>query len=324
MRFARVLCLALAAAVAAAAPPGAPAQTGARPLRILVPVPAGGQADVVARLIVGPLRDSLGQPVVVDNRPGATGRIAVDALRSAASDGTTLFFTPIAVPVLVPLVFKDVNYDPQKDFAPVSQVSRYGFAFAVAANHPARTLPEFVAWAKAGPARASIGNPGAGSLPHFLGVLIGEAAGITPVHVAYKGVGQLDTELMSGQVAAGISAVSDLMALHRAGKLRILATAGAERSPVLPAVPTFREQGYPSVRADGWHGVYAPAGTPQRVIDQLSAAIVAAVRTPELREKLAALGLEPSGTTPEALAAIMAADIARWRAVIKASGFSAD
>jgi tripartite-type tricarboxylate transporter receptor subunit TctC len=228
------------------------------------------------------------------------------------------------VPVVVPLVFKSVGYDPVKDFAPVSQVSTYGFAFAVAANHPARTLPEFVAWAKANPARAHVGNPGAGSLPHFLGVLIGQASGIAPVHVAYKGAGQLEVELMSGQVAAGISALSDLTALHRAGKLRILATAGADRSPLLPAVPTFREQGYSSVQADGWHGVYAPAGTPQHVIDQLSAAIAAAVRTPELKAKFAALGLEPTGTTPQALAAIMAADTAHWRPIIKAAGFTAE
>ena len=324
MHFARVLCLLLSAAVTAAAAPAAPAQTSAKPLRLLVPVPAGGQADVAARLIAGPLRDSLGHPVVVDNRPGATGRIAVDAFRSAAPDGTTLLFAPIAVPVLVPLVFRDVNYDPQKDFAPVSQVSKFGFAFAVAANHPAHTLPEFVAWAKANPARASVGNPGAGSVPHFLGVMLRQATGIELVHVAYKGVGQLETELMSGQVAAGISAVSDLAALHRAGKLRILATAGAKRLPLLPTVPTFREQGYPSLQAEGWHGVYAPAGTPPPVIDRLSAAIVAAVRTPDLREKFAGLGLEPTGTTPEALASIMADDIKRWRPIVKAAGFTAE
>ncbi len=321
MRVLFLLCLLAAGGVAAA---GAYAQTSAKPLRILVPVPAGGQADVVARLIAESLRDSLGQPVVVDNRPGATGRIAVDALKTAAPDGATLLFTPVAVPVVVPLVFKSVGYDPVKDFAPVSQVSTYGFAFAVAANHPARTLPEFVAWAKANPARSDVGNPGTGSLPHLLAVLIGQAAGIAPVHVAYKGASQLETELMGGQVAAGIAALSDLTALHRAGKLRILATAGADRSPLLPAVPTFREQGYASVQAVGWHGVYAPAGTPPPAVDRLSTAIVAAVRSPELRKKFAALGLEATGTTPQALAAIMAADTAHWRPIIKAAGFAAE
>ena len=322
---ARVLCLLLSGAVVAVAPPGAHAQIKAKPpLRILVPLPAGGTSDVVARLIADRLRDSAAQPVVVENKAGASGRIAADALKSAAPDGTTLLLAPIAVPVIGPLVFKNLNYDPAKDFAPVAQVATYEFALAVAANHPARTVPEFIAWANAHPAQANFGTPGAGSLPHFLGVMIGQVAGIELVHVAYKGAGLLATELMSGQIAAGISALSDLIALHRAGKLRILATSGAERSPLLPAVPTFRQQGYPAVEAVGWHGVYAPSGTPRPVIDQLSTAIVRALQTPELRERLLNLGIEPTGTTPEALAAIMAADTARWGPIIKAAGFAVE
>ena len=293
-----------------------------QPLRMLVPVPAGGTSDLVARLIADRLREDLGRPVVVENKPGATGRVAIAAFKSAAPDGTTLLFAPIALPVIGPLVFKTPGYEPAKDWAPVGQVARYEFAFAVAADHPARTVPEFVAWAKVNLARASVGNPGAGSLPHFLGAMIGRVAAIELVHVAYKGVAPLEAELMSGQIAAGISASSDLIPLHRAAKLRILATSGAERSPLLPAVPTFREQGYPSIEAVGWHGVYAPTGTPQVLIDRLSSAIVAALQTPELREKFTALGLEPTGTSPQALAAIMAADTARWAAIIKASGFT--
>jgi tripartite-type tricarboxylate transporter receptor subunit TctC len=322
---ARVLCLLAAGAVAAASPSGAHAQSRAKqPVRILVPVPAGGTSDLVARLIAERLRDGLGEAVVVENKPGATGRIAVEAFKSAAPDGATLLLAPIVVPVIGPLVFKRIHYDPARDFAPVSQVARYEFAFAVAANHPARTVPEFVAWAKANPARANIGNPGAGSLPHFLGVMLAQATGIAPVHVAYKGVGRLEAELMSGEIAAGISALSDLAPLHRAGTLRVLATSGAMRSPLLPDVPTFREQGYASVEAVGWHGVYAPAGTPQPMIDRLSSAIVAALQTPEFREKFTALGLEPTGTTPQMLAAIMAADTARWAPIIKASEFTVE
>jgi len=293
-----------------------------QPLRMLVPVPAGGTSDLVARLIADRLREDLGRPVVVENKPGATGRVAIAAFKNAAPDGTTLLFAPIALPVIGPLVFKAPGYEPAKDWAPVGQVARYEFAFAVAADHPARTVPEFVAWAKVNLARASVGNPGAGSLPHFLGAMIGRVAAIELVHVAYKGVAPLEAELMSGQIAAGISASSDLIPLHRAAKLRILATSGAERSPLLPAVPTFREQGYPSIEAVGWHGVYAPTGTPQVLIDRLSSAIVAALQTPELREKFTALGLEPTGTSPQALAAIMAADTARWAPIIKASGFT--
>jgi tripartite-type tricarboxylate transporter receptor subunit TctC len=289
---------------------------------MLVPVPAGGTSDLVARLIADRLREDLGRPVVVENKPGATGRVAIAAFKSAAPDGTTLLFAPIALPVIGPLVFKDPGYDPAKDWAPVGQVARYEFAFAVGADHPARTVPEFVAWAKVNLPRASVGNPGAGSLPHFLGVMIGRAADIELVHVAYKGVAPLEAELMSAQIAAGISALSDLAPLHRAGKLRILATSGAARAPLLPEVPTFGEQGFPGIEAVGWHGVYAPAGTPPPVIDQLSRTIVAALQTPALQQKFVALGLEPTGTTPQMLAAIMAADTARWRPIVKASGFT--
>jgi tripartite-type tricarboxylate transporter receptor subunit TctC len=309
----------------AAAPGLAPAQGLVKqPLRIIVPLPAGAQTDVVARLVADALRDDLGQPVVVDNRPGGTGRIAVDALKSAAPDGSVLLFAPVAVPVVLPLVVKDPGYDPAKDLAPVTQVSRYRFAFAVAASHPAQTLPEFVAWAKANPARATYGTAGAGSLPHLLGVMLRQASAIDFEHVAYRGAATVEADLMSGQIGAGITGLWDVVPLHRAGKLRLLATSGAERSPVVPAVPTFREQGYPTVEAVGWHGVYARAGTPRHVIDRYAAAIAAAVQAPALREKLVALGVEPTGTTPEALAAIMAADTARWRPIIKASGFTSE
>jgi tripartite-type tricarboxylate transporter receptor subunit TctC len=325
VRFARVLCLLLSAAVAAAVAGSVHAQLKAKyAIRILVPLPAGSTSDAAARLIVDCIRDGFGQPVVIDNRPGGTGRIAAEALKSAPADGTTLLFAPLAVPVVGPLVFRRLNYDPAKDFAPIAQVSRYELAFAVAAHHPARSVPEFAAWAKANPARASFGTPGAGSLPHFLGIVVGRAAGIELVHISYKGPAPLEAELMSGEIAAGISAVSDFLGLHRAGKLRILATSGAKRSPLLPAVLTLREQGYPIEDLVGWHAVYAPAGTPQPVIEQLSSAIVAALQAPDLREKFIALGLEPTGTTPQALAEIMAADTARWRPIIQAAGFTAD
>jgi tripartite-type tricarboxylate transporter receptor subunit TctC len=324
-RVRRALCLLLAGAVAAAAPAVAPAQNRARqPVRMIVPIPTGGQSDVAARLVADALRDGFGQPVVVENRAGGSGRIAVDVLKSAAPDGMTLLFTPVAVPVIIPLAVKAPSYDPVKDLEPIAQVAKYEFALAVAAGNPARTVPELVAWARANPTQATFGSPGAGSLPHFLGVMLRQAAGIGLEHVAYRGAAPFEVDLMGGQIAIGISAVWDLVPLHRAGKLRILATSGTERSPLLPAVATFRQQGYPTVDASGWHGVYAPAGTPKRVIDHLSATIVAALQTPELREKLAAIGLEPTGTTPEALAAIMAADTARWRPIIKASGFTAE
>jgi tripartite-type tricarboxylate transporter receptor subunit TctC len=233
-----------------------------------------------------------------------------------------LLLTPVAVPVLAPLVFKQLNYDPAKDFAPVSQVATYQFAFAVSPNNPARTVPEFVTWLKANPAQANFGSPAPGSLPHFFGLMVGHATGIDMVHIAYKGGAPLAADLMGGQIPAGIDALSDMMELHRAGKIRIIATSGAKRSPLLPTVATFKEQGFPSIEGSGWIGAYAPSKTPKSVIDQLSAAIVKALQMPKVRERFLALGYEPTGTTPEALAAIMAADTARWEPIIKRSGFS--
>jgi tripartite-type tricarboxylate transporter receptor subunit TctC len=311
--------------VAAGSLPCAHAQGEARaPARILVALPAGSTSDVVARLIADGLHETGGRPIIVENKPGASGLIAVDALKHAARDGNTLLLAPIAVPVIAPLVFRDLRYDPAQDLAPVAQAAKYEFALAVSADHPARTLAEFVAWAMANPARASFGSPGAGGLPHFLGALLGQTAGVPLMHVAYKGFAPVVVDLLNGRIAAGISAVSDLAALHRAGKLRVLATSGARRAPTLPEVPTFREQGYSAIEAEGWHGVFAAAGTPQAVIDEWSNAIVAALRTPAAREKLRQLGLEPTGTSSQALAAIIAADTARWAPIIEASGFIAE
>jgi tripartite-type tricarboxylate transporter receptor subunit TctC len=292
------------------------------PVKILVGFAAGGSSDVAARMIGEKIKDTLGQPVVVENRPGAGGRIAAEALKNAAPDGTTLLLTPVVVPVLAPLVFKQLNYDPAKDFAPVSQVATYQFAFAVGPDHPARTIPEFVAWIKAHPTQANFGSPAPGSLPHFFGLMVGQATGIEMVHVAYKGGAPLASDLMGGQIPAGIDALSDMIELHRAGRIRIIATSGAKRSPLLPSVATFKEQGFESIEGTGWIGMYVPAKTPKATVDALSAAIVKAMADPDLKEKFLHLGYEPTGTTAERLLAIMAADTARWGPVIKASGFS--
>lgn len=322
MQFRRILLplLVLAAAVASAQAENSAAPA---PLRIVVSVPAGGVSDVVARLLGDRLQVSLSRSVVVDNRPGASGRIAVDALMRAAPDGATVLLVPIIVPVVGPLVFKDLNYSPMRDLAPVSQVAKYEFALTVASGSPARDVAGFVAWAKAHPDRATFGTPGTGSLAHFLGVTFGRAAGIDLLHVPYQSAGQLEVDLLGGEIASGITAVSDVLALHREGRIRILATSGSGRAKLLPDVPTFREQGYLAVEANGWHAVFAPAGTPSPLTRSLSNAIVKALETPELRARLFALGLEPAGTTPAQLTSIMAADTARWAKIIEATGFSA-
>lgn len=325
MRCIWLIRLVLVGAVAGVAPADAQAQAAfARPVRILVPVAPGGTTDLTARLLADGVRDSVGQPVVVENRPGATGRIAAEALKRAPADGTTFLLAPIVVTVLAPLVFRDLSYDPAKDFAPVAQVARYPFALAVRADHPARTVPELVAWAKANPSQASFATPGSGTLPHLFGVMVARASGADLVHVPYRSLAQIESELIGGQVAAAISGIADFLALGRAGRVRIIATSGTMRSPLLPSVPTFVELGFPSVVAIGWNAVYAPAGTPKPLIDHLSAAIAKAIRTPDIRNKLMDLGVEPTGTTPDELAAIVAADTAHWAPVVRAAGFAAD
>jgi len=319
-------CLLLALGLfALIAPPVATAQTALKgPLRIVVGFAAGGSSDIAARLIADKLKDELGQPVIVENKTGAGGRIAAEALKTAPADGTTLLLVPVVVPVLAPLVYRQLAYDPAKDFAPVTQIATYQFGYAVGANHPAKNVAELIAWMRANPTQANFGSPAPGSLPHFFGLAVGRATGVDMVHVAYKGGAPLATDLMGGQIPVGIDSLSDLVQLHRAGKIRIIATSGAARSPLLPEVATFREQGFPSIEGTGWIGIYAPAKTPKAIVEELSARIVKVVRLPDVRDRLLNLGYEPTGTTPEELSTIMAADTARWGPIIKASGFTAE
>jgi tripartite-type tricarboxylate transporter receptor subunit TctC len=323
-RIARVAASAGLVALALA-PPAAHAQAALRsPVHIIVGFAAGGSSDVAARLLAEKLKDSLGVPVVVENKVGAGGRIAAEALKSAPADGSTFMLVPVVVPVLAPLVYKQLSYDPVKDFAPVAQVATYQFAFAVGPANPATTVPEFVAWLKANPREANFGSPAPGSLPHFFGLMVGKATGVDMVHIAYKGGAPLSTDLMGGRIPAGVDALSDMIELHRAGRIRIIATSGAQRSPLLPSVPTFKEQGFPAIEGTGWIGIYAPARTPPAIVARVSSAIAAALKAPELRERFINLGYEPTGTTPEQLTAIMAADAERWGPIIRASGFTAE
>lgn len=295
-----------------------------RPARIIVPLAAGSTSDLIARLLAENIFVTTGRSIIVENKPGASGRVAIASLKQATPDGTTLLMAPIALPVLIPLTAKNVDYDPAVDLVPVAQVAEYAVALAVRFDHPARTVREYVAWARANPAQASLGSPGAGSLPHLLGIMLSQAAGIDLIHVAYQSAPPLERDIVGGQVASGTSALSDFIELHRTGKLRILGTSGVSRSTLVPEVATFKEQGFVNVEGTGWTAVVAPAGTPKAVIDRWSSLIVTALHTPALRAKLVQLGVEPTGTTPEALAAIIRADTARWTPVIKAADFKVE
>jgi len=300
----------------------APAQEG--PVRILVGFAPGASGDTVVRLIADRMMTSLGTNVLVENRAGASGMLAAEALKHAAPDGRTLMFAPIAVTVFAPLTYANLRYDPVRDFAPVSLAANFQFALAVAPGTPAKTLHEYIAWARANPRQATIGVPIAGGPSHFLAVMLARSTGVDLAVVPYKGSAPLVTDLMGGQVPAGIPLVSDVVKHQQSGKVHMLASFGSRRSPLAPDVPSVRELGLAAAEGTFWWAFYAPAGTPRPTVDRLSTAIASAIKTPEVTERLLALDLEPVGSTPDELARRMAEDAARWAPIVKASGFRAD
>jgi tripartite-type tricarboxylate transporter receptor subunit TctC len=314
--------LALVAATALSTLAAAAAFAGdGQPVRIVVGFPPGASADAVARLVAQKMPDTLGAPVIVENKPGAAGRIAIEAVKNAAPDGRTVLVTPVAMMAVFPSVYKSLRYDPVKDFAPVSQLTTYQFAVAVGPRVPAKTLGELVSWAKTHPNQANFASPAAGSLPHFMGVMFAKAAGLDMVHVAFKGFAPAVSALIGGQVPMLFGVASDFSTLDKAGKLHVLATSGNKRSPLFPNVPTFNEAGY-KIDANGWYAMYAPAGTPADKVAQLHKAVVAALNAPDVKARLESFGMEVAGTTPAELAKIQKEDTARWAPVVKASGFN--
>ncbi len=295
-----------------------------KPVRILVGFAAGGTADLLARLVADKMKDSLGQPVIVENRPGAAGRIAADVVKAAVPDGTTLMVMPIGPMAVVPHTYKTLSYDPLKDFAAVGIGATFDFALAAGPESNAKTWSEYVAWAKANPTRSSYATSGAGSLPHFFGVLLGQEAGIEMVHVAYKGSAAYVNDLMGGSIPIAVDTVADLSELHRAGRIRMLATSGVRRSPAVPEVPTFNELGVKGVEASGWFGFFAPARTPPATIELLNRHLNLALRAPDVIDKLRNVGMEPATSTPDEFGRRLAADFAKWGPVVKATGFTAE
>jgi tripartite-type tricarboxylate transporter receptor subunit TctC len=296
------------------------AQVGEQPIRIIFPFAAGGSGDGLARLIADKMRAGLNRPVLVESRTGASGRLGVQAVKAAAPDGNTLLITPIAPMAIYQHVYPSLDYDPIADFAPLAQVATFDFGVAVGPHIAAKSLQELVAWAKANPTQANYGIPAAGSLPHFLGVMFGRTAGLDLRAVPYRGSAAALTDLIGGQIAMVFTTTSDLAEMHKAGRIRMLATSDAQRSPFVPELPTFREAGY-DLQATGWYGMFAPARTPADVVERLNSVIVAAVRSPDVRERMLAFGLQPTGTSAQDFAEIQKADSARWAPHVKASGF---
>jgi tripartite-type tricarboxylate transporter receptor subunit TctC len=295
------------------------AQAQDRTVKFLVGFPAGASLDTMTRLVAEKMRGSLGQPVVVENRPGAAGQIAMTGVKNAAPDGLTLVMTPLVTVVTAPHV-QSLPYDPFADFAPVAHAADFLFAFAVGPATPAKDLKAYIGLVKQDAKYANYASAATGSLPHFFSLLFAEKAGLKMNHIGYKGTAQAMPDLLGGQIAAFMGTVADVGPQHKAGKIRALATSGAQRSRHLPEVPTFKELGY-DIEGAGWYAAYAPAKTPKDAVDRLSKAIIDAIKSPDVREKLDNFGMEPTGLGPEELARIHRRDYEQWGPVIKASGF---
>jgi tripartite-type tricarboxylate transporter receptor subunit TctC len=290
-----------------------------RPVRLIVPFAAGGPNDIIARLVGGRLSDALGQPIVVENRPGAGGNIGTDFVAKAPPDGYTLLSAGPGSLIINPLL-GSVPYDTARDFAPVSLMASAPNVLVVHPSVPAKSVRELIELARAHPRQLNYASGGPGSTPHLSAALFAVMAGIDIVHVPYKGTGPASADLLGGQVQMAFFGIPPLLPHIKTGKLRALAVTGKRRSPELPEVPTVDEAGLRGYEVSPWYGLLAPAGTPRAIVDRLNAEVTKIVRRPEMKEKLVSQGAEPAGGTPEDYAAAIRADTATWARVIREAG----
>src|SRR3954468_24741796 len=289
------------------------------PLRLVVPFATGGTSDILARFGAPPLWQALGQPVVVDNRPGAGSNGGNEIVAKAPADGYTLL---MATPALASnqALYGKLNYDPIANFSPVTLVAEIPIALVVHPSMPTKTVKELIALAKAQPGKLNFGSSGNGGIGHLVGEMFKSATGVKMVHVPYKGNGPALIDLMSGVLNLTFTDIAGGMPYIKAGKMRPLAIASKRRSAQLPDVPTMMEAGLPGFEASTWFAVFATGGTPQPIINRLNTEIVKSLQTPEMREKLTNLGCEAVGNKPEELAAFFKAEMTKWSKVIKDSG----
>ncbi|NYT50008.1 tripartite tricarboxylate transporter substrate binding protein [Parapusillimonas granuli] len=294
-----------------------------RPVKIIVPYPPGGITDIVGRTIAEGLSQELGQPVVVDNRVGASGVIGAVAAARANPDGYTLFVGTSTTNGTNPSTQQSLQYDPAKDFEPVALLAASPFMMIVNDKVPARTVSEFVKYAKGRPDKVFYGTPGAGGSIHLSTELFSLEAGIEMVHVPYKGSSPALTDLLGGSLQVMLDNMPSAVSLMQAGKVRALAVTGKARSPLAPDVPTLKEAGYPNFDSESWLALYAPADTPEAVINTLNAAVNKSLKRPSLLEVFNKVGLVTYGGTPGELASYQAAEIEKWAKVVKAINYEA-
>jgi len=300
------------------------AQSRDRVTRLVVGFPAGGAADLVARRLAEALRGSYAATVIVENKPGASARLAVETVKNAEPDGSTILFTPATMLTLYPHVFSKLAYDPFRDFIPVTTICTFEFGLLVGPAAPVKSLGEFVDWCKANPSKAAYGSPAAGSGAHFLGAMFARATGVNLLHVPYKGATPAMQDILGGQIASYVGVMIDLLPNHRSGKARILATSGRARSKYLPDVPTFEEAGYQGVVAQEWYGLFAPRQTPVEAVNRLNKATLQALTNREVVAELDTLAFEPSGSSSAALAERMQIEYRNWAPIVQATGFKVE
>lgn len=322
----RLLSGLLAGALAPLATSLARAATGpfpARPVRVIVPFAAGNTLDAALRLVGERYRERTGQPLIIEARPGGSGVIAARAGATAAPDGYTLLLANTGMLTINPHTFASLPYDAVRDFRPVSGFLGSSLVFAVHPSVPASTLPAFVAWARARPGKLSFASFTAGNSSHLAGVLLNQRAGLDMVHVPYNGTPPAVQNLVGGQVQAAFLPLLAVQPHLEAGRLKILATTAAARSPLAASVPTFRELGYPDLEIDIWAALVAPAGTPDAVVARLNGDFAAILRGADLRQRWQAWDFVAQPSTPQALAARIQDESGRWAEAVRLSGFRA-
>ena len=295
-------------------------------VRVVTGFPPGGTSDTLCRRVAERLRGSYAKTAVVENRTGAGGQVAVDLMRAAPRDGSTILQTPASMLMIYPHIYRKLSYNPFEDLTPASLGCNFEFGFAVGPMVPAtvRNIPDFVAWCKANPTQANYGSPAAGSVPHFIGALLERATGVEMKHVAFRGTQPAILDMIGGQIAAVSGPVGEFTQHVAAGKCRVLATSSEQRSRFAPDVPTFAEQGYKDLVFREWFGFFLPGKPAADVVTRANLALRAALAAPEVVEGLALMGLEAASSTPEELGARLRADHDRWGPIVKTIGFTAD
>lgn len=314
-----------AAALGALAPLSAFAQA-IEQVKIMYGFPAGSAGDSVARRVAEKIAGTpYAKGAFVENKPGAGGRIAVETLKNSPADGSVLTLAPVSALSVYPYIYRKLAYKPE-DVTQVSigAIMFHGLAVGPAVPAEVKTLKDFLAWARANPGQASYGSPGAGSMPHLLGALLGLRSGVELKHVPYRGTVPSITDLVGGQIAAAMNPSGDYLQYMKNGRVRVLATSGKKRSPYLPDVPTFTELGYPDVTSEEWFGFYAPAKTPAATIASANAAITAALKDKSVIDSLALVGLVAHGSSAQEMAADQKAEYDRWGPLVKQIGFTAE